>query len=433
MPDTPEDRAARLRMALDAGHQDEVAALIAADPSLATGHFTIAAALYEAEAVAAALAADPAAATRAVAGRTPILHLAFSRHIKAAPERADAMIAVAAALLAAGADVNDAWEPDPAAGYRLSALYGALCHADNLPLAEWLLAHGASPNDGESLYHATELGHHRGLQLLFRYGVDPAGTNALARMLDFDDLEGVRLLLDQGADPNERVPEHPSGEGLPGVPALHQGARRGRDGRFAELLLDRGADPDAVWRGHTAYALARIFGNAGFAEALARRGHATPLDPTETLLANIADSADPAGRRLPPLPEGDEARMLLVRLIEQPDRLDHAKALVAAGIDPNLPDEMGVTPLQVALWQGLPEQAAWLLTQRPDLAHRNRYGGDAVGTLLHGAAYCRQPGRDHLACLKLLCRAGAPLDPARLGQPRDPEIAAYLRQWTLEM
>ena len=266
--------------------------------------------------MAAALAADPAAATRAVGLRTPILHLAFSRHIHAAPDKRDDMLAIADLLVAAGADVNDAWTTGLASGFRLSALYGALGHADNMALAEWLLEHGADPDDGESLYHATELGHHEGLKLLIRHGVRPAGTNALARMLDFDDIDGVRLLLDHGADPNERVPEHPSGEGLPSIPALHQAARRGRDGRFADLLLERGGDPLARWQGHTPYALARIYGNASFAAALAARGHATPLGPGRGAARRLRRRrAAPAGRRLADLDPGPEARRILTRVI----------------------------------------------------------------------------------------------------------------------
>jgi len=433
MTDPSHERALRLRTALYVGRHDEVAALLAADPGLPQQDLGLAIALYDRAAVAAALAADPAAATEAVGLRTPILHLAFSRHIHATPEKRADMLAIAHLLAAAGADVNDAWTTGLASGFRLSALYGALGHADNMALAEWLLEHGASPDDGESLYHSTELGHHDGLKLLIRHGVRPEGTNALARMLDFDDIDGLRLLLDHGADPNERVPGHPSGEGLPSIPALHQAARRGRDGRFADLLLERGADPLARWEGHTPYALARIYGNASFAAALTAHGHATTLDPAEALLAGCADGTGPAGRRMADLDPGPEARRILTRVIASPDRLAQAKALVAAGVDPNQTDEMGLTPLHLALWEGLPEQAAWLLTLAPDLTHRNGYGGDAVGTLVHGAENCPHQGRDHLACLRLLRRARAPLDPQVVGTAADPAIAAYLREWSLEM
>ncbi len=64
---------------------------------------------------------------------------------------------------------------------RLSVLYGAIGHGNNMALGPWLLEHGANPNDNESLYHATEPGHHAGLGMLLAHGADPRGTNALLR------------------------------------------------------------------------------------------------------------------------------------------------------------------------------------------------------------------------------------------------------------
>jgi ankyrin repeat protein len=74
---------------------------------------------------------------------------------------------------------------------------------NNMPLASWLLEHGADPNDGESLYHSTELGHHEGLRLLLAHGADPKGTNALLRAMDFHDIEAVKMLMEAGAEVDE--------------------------------------------------------------------------------------------------------------------------------------------------------------------------------------------------------------------------------------
>ena len=52
------------------------------------------------------------------------------------------MLAVAEALLAAGADVNDSYPYQGEDHAPLSALYGAIGHAGNMVLAEWLLAMG---------------------------------------------------------------------------------------------------------------------------------------------------------------------------------------------------------------------------------------------------------------------------------------------------
>ncbi|MEL6678675.1 MAG: ankyrin repeat domain-containing protein, partial [Pseudomonadota bacterium] len=322
-------RAERLKLALYFGQHWRTDALLAADPTLPDHHMTLAVALYDVERVRAALERDPGLATAPHGPRRPILHLAFSKHIQHRPDLTPAMFEVAEMLVAHDADVNDGFPSDPDSPHMLSALYGALGHAGNVPLARWLLERGASPDDNESLYHATELGHHDGLKLLREFNVRTDGTNALARMLDFDDLEGVRLLLDMGADPNEAVLSHPSGEPVPTIPALHQAARRGRDGRFARLLVERGARADQDYHGHTAYALARIMGNTSFAEALEALGLASPLSPLEETLAACAIGAAPA-HPINPDALTEEARFMPVRLAEDDANLDRLKALAAA-------------------------------------------------------------------------------------------------------
>ena len=127
-----------------------------------------------------------------------------------------------------------------------------------------------------------------GVCSIHKYGVTTRGTNALPRALDFDDIEAVRLLLEYGADPNEAVAGHPSGQPVDTIPALHQAARRWRSADVAALLLDHGATPTALWHGHTAYATARIYGNQGVARFLEKRGYDAPLSETEAILADCA-------------------------------------------------------------------------------------------------------------------------------------------------
>ncbi|NRB00030.1 MAG: ankyrin repeat domain-containing protein, partial [Rhodobacteraceae bacterium] len=353
-------RAERLKIALYLGQTWIVEMLLDADPELVGHNLGLACALGEVPAVSAAVQADPEAATRIVGIRSPLLHAAFSKYHGSSAQAAADILEVVGLLVAAGADVNDSYPAEPGSEHRLSALYGALGHAGNLGLAEWLLDHGASPDDNESLYHATELGHLDGVRLLMKHRVTTTGTNALPRMLDFDSLEGVGLLLDYGADPNEAVTGHPSGQPVDTIPALHQAARRGRSGAFADLLLEHGADATAIWEGHTAYALARIYGNVDFARALEDAGHATTLSPIEAALADCADGA--RGVRLDSAQLDNEQARILTRLILWEDHLDHAKALVSAGIDPNVTEEMGMPPVHLAGWAGLPEQTNWLLS-----------------------------------------------------------------------
>ncbi len=426
-------RAERLKIALYLGQDWIVQDLLRADPELPSDNFGLQCAIYDVDGVREALAEDPDAATRVVGVRTPILHLAFSRHSRAAPERAEAMIEIAEALVEAGADVNDSYPSEPGSEHRLSALYGALGHAGNLRLAEWLLSHGANPDDNESLYHATELGHLDGVKLLMKHNVSTRGTNALARMLDFDNLEGARLMLEYGADPNEAVLDHPSGQPIDTIPALHQAARRGRDGRFAKLLLEHGADASALWQGHSAYALARIYGNDPFAEALAEAGHADGLSAVQAALVACAEGHAPPGRPLATLPLSEEERQILTRVILWEDRLDHAKALVAAGIDPNVAEEMDMPPLHLAGWAGLKAHLAWLLTLSPDLTHVNAYGGDIVGTIVHGSQNRLDVDeRDHVGCLKLVLEAGSPLRRSDIEGAMNEDVSAFLRDWAEE-
>lgn len=418
------DRAAkvqRLKLAVTQGQTEMVRHLLWDTPDLAKGDFGLEVALYDLPAVAAVLAADPGAAVRPLGGRRPLHFLCFSTWFRARPDLEPAMLEIAARLRAAGADVNAGLPQD--GGGALSPLYGALGQAGNMRLAEWLLANGADPNDGESLYHATELGHSAGVALLLRHGARPEGTNALARALDFNDHETVTLLLAHGADPNE-------GSDVAGlIAALPQAARRGADAEMIRLLLDHGADPNGQWQGVSAYALARVFGYAASAALLAEAGADTQLSAVEAMLAAAAEGAalggyvDPA---LLPAPYRD----LLGELARLPGRVPHLRRLVALGLEWDRPGGLGLTPVQVAGWEGLPEGLAYLLSLAPDLSHVNHFGGTLLSTILRGAeAAPDRDARDHLACLRLALEHGVALPARAIEDTGREDIAAFLADW----
>ncbi|WP_420409599.1 ankyrin repeat domain-containing protein [Hoeflea sp.] len=417
-------RVARLRSALFNGLHWVVDRILSETPELADSDFGLQCALCDLDAVRSRLASDPALAVRNVEGRRPILHLAFSRHFETLPDGGELSVAVARALVDAGADVNDTYAEADDAGHPLSALYGALGHARNLDLAEWFLENGANPDDNESLYHATEMESLEGLKLLMRYGVTTAGTNALPRMLDFDNAEGVRLLLDYGADPNEGIAPHPSGEPSFVIPALHQAARRHCSRNIIRLLLAHGADGASLYQGHSAYAMARIYGNRACAEELARAGQATALSANEAMMAQAADGV--VSGKLHEDGLTPESRRILCRLLALPgeSRIDHMKNLVAAGIDPNWTEEMGLPPVQLAAWEGRTDALAWLLTLLPDLSHRNRYGGDILETVLHGSMFNpHRNARNHIGCARLILEAGVAVPRALIGSAGSEDIA----------
>jgi len=421
-----------LKVALFHGKNHRVVHLLQETPDLARGMLGLEIALYDLAAVKAALARDPKAAVKPRGPRRPMLHLAFSRYIHERPDLVADMLAIAELLVAQGADVNDFYFHEGDENSPLSALYGAVGHADNMALAEWLLDHGANPNDNESLYHATELGHRDGLRLLLKHGANPVGTNALARALDFNDHTAVELLLNAGALPDEDVAEHPSGEPSFVIPALHQATRRMCDGRMIALLLGAGADASRPYKGATPYAIARIYGNAEAARQIAEAGGSTALSPQEELLAMAADGVVPAGRYVDPAKLVGEFRGLIRNILHLPEKLDHVKRLVDIGLEYDRPDPMGVPPVQISGWEGLPEIMAYFLQLQPDLSHRNKYGGTLLGTIIHGSENCAaRAERDHVACARLALEHGVALPKQALKFAAEPEMSAFLADWAV--
>jgi ankyrin repeat protein len=292
------------------------------------------------------------------------------------------------------------------------------------------LEHGADPNDGESLYHATELGHHEGLKMLLEHGADPRGTNALQRAMDFHDVDAVRMLLDAGALAEDFNDAEVGGEKPWVVPALHQAARRMSPPAMIDLLLEAGADPARKHQGCTVYGYARVFGNGDLARAIEARGAVPDLTPEETLLAKAADGEDTTGLFVDTAKLPDAYRDIVRVILHLPGKLDHVKRLVAMGVEYDRPDSEGLTPVQVAGWEGLPEVMAYFLKLSPDLSHVNGFGGTLLSTIIHGSENCPQRAeRDYIGCLELALHEGVAL-PRRAPQlAGDPEVAAFLADW----
>ncbi|MYA90057.1 MAG: ankyrin repeat domain-containing protein [Boseongicola sp. SB0662_bin_57] len=416
----------RLKMALFHGQGWRVERLLEVAPDLRRDNLGIMCALYDVEGAREALDAGPKAVSEPTLGpRSPILHLAFSRWWRHGGSEED-MLATADVLKAAGANVNDSYEQVP--GNPLSALYGAVGHASNLRLAAWLLENGADPDDGESLYHACEVGA-PALRILLDHGARITRTNALPRALDFNDPEMVEALLERGADPNESVhwPEV-SGEAPFVIPALHQAARRLCSRRIVARLLDAGGNPDQVAWGHSAYALARMFGNDGAAKEMASRGCRTDLGGEEVAIADAV--AGRAMRRIDPERLPEPTRDMIRSQIHLPHALRRTKALVEIGLPHDRPDPQGLTPVQVAGWEGIPDVMEHLLSLGVSLDHVNGYGGDLMSTIVHGSE--NAPGRrkrDHVACARLALESGVPLRRREIEFAGEIEMAEFLNDW----
>lgn len=115
-------------------------------------------------------------------------------------------------------------------------LYGAAGVAHHAPLTRLLLQRGADPNDAEVLYHSPEEWDNLALKALVESGkltVDSLAT-MLLRKADWHDYDGIKYLLEHGADPNRM-----SGWGHT---ALHQALKRDNQLANIEVMLDHGAD-----------------------------------------------------------------------------------------------------------------------------------------------------------------------------------------------
>ncbi|MEO0914096.1 MAG: ankyrin repeat domain-containing protein [Pseudomonadota bacterium] len=420
----------RLKVALYYGQFDVADQLLSDTADLAQGDFGLCLGLYLKSEVLRVLQKSPELATELISDIAPPLTiLARSKWIHHAPERRGDMLDIAEALLANGADLDLGAPIYDGETYKLSPLYFAIGHANNMPLGRWLLEKGANPNDGESLYHATELGHHEGLRMLLEHGAEPSGTNALLRAMDFHDTEAVQMLLDHGANVDEFDGTHVGGEAPWVVPALHQAARRMSDPAMIALVIDNGADLNRRFEGTTPYAYARVFGNTLLADMLRERGADTELSPVEAALAAAADGLAQS-ETLDPDSIPDAYRNIIRMILHIPGKLDHVKRLAGIGVETDRADTEGLTPVQVAGWEGLPDVMAYLLSCGPDLAHVNSYGGTLLSTVLHGAENCPQRAeRDYVACLRLALEQGVVLPRRSIDLAGSEEIREFLADW----
>jgi len=277
---------------LDRGHAsgtlERAREILAAHPEIANSNIHAAAVLGDDSAVRRFLERDRADATAkgGPRGWDALTHLCFSRFLRLDGSRSGGFVRAAEALLDAGASANTGWHEtthQPRPEWE-SALYGAAGVAHHAELTRLLLERGADANDGEVTYHAPETYDNAAMRILVESGklTDDSLAILLLRKADWHDLEGIRFLLERGADPNRMT--------LWGYTGLHQSVRRDNGLDRIELMLDQGADPALPSRsdGRSAVAMAARRGRGDVLEALERRGVSVSLSGVERLLAACA-------------------------------------------------------------------------------------------------------------------------------------------------
>ena len=358
-------------------------------------------------------------------GWEPLLYVCFSRFAHGNSSRAGDLVETARALLAGGADPNasyldERWEDNP-----LSCLYAATGLNNNPALGRLLLAAGARPDDGESVYHSTEHSDLVCLRLLFEYGASLRGTNALKHMLDREDMEGLRLLLGAGADPNELNQR--------GETTLHWAVWRGRSAAIVAALLDAGADIDVRRKdGRTAYALALRSGQTETAALLERRGADTETSALDRFLGRCvtADAAD-LSQALAGAPENPEEYEHLLPEFAASHRTEAVRALLAAGIPVNARGEHGGTALHWACWKGYADLVKLLIDAGASLTIEDHsFHAPPSGWFTHGLGNCGEGDGDYAQVARLLLAAGAMLPPGDV-PTGDAKVDAVLREHEL--
>jgi ankyrin repeat protein len=270
------------------GTLERAEAILAAHPEVASSDIHTAAILGDDAGVRRFLERDPANATTKSGPFSwdALTHLCFSRYLRLDPARSAGFVRAATALLDAGASANTGfWEKDhqPRPEWE-SVLYGAAGVAHHAELTRLLLERGADPNDIETVYHSPETYDNAAVRILVETGKLTAESLALMliRKHDWHDEEGVKFLLEHGADPNLKW-RH-------GWRAIQHAIARDNGLIIIELLLDHGADPRLGDDGVSSVVMAARRGRGDVLEAFERRGIPIALQGADRLIAACARS-----------------------------------------------------------------------------------------------------------------------------------------------
>src|SRR5579864_4475305 len=279
--------AAFIEAAIWHGTLEAAEAILAAHPEIARTSIHVAAILGDDAAVRRFIAADPRNVTKKEApyDGDALVYLCLSKYLRLDKTRSEAFLRAATALLDAGADPNTGFTAKDEYGDFETALYGAAGVAHHAELTRLLLERGADPNEVETPYHVPESYDNAALKVLVESSKLNADslTTMLLRKADWHDHDGMKYLLEHGADPNRMTRWK--------YTALHQAVRRDNRIELIDLMLDHGADPTLKNEvdGKSGIAMAARRGRSDVLWTFARRGFPMPMpyDGVEHLIVSV--------------------------------------------------------------------------------------------------------------------------------------------------
>jgi len=444
---SPEQRADAFLEASVEGLTGRAVRLLEGAPQLAVFDISTAAVVGDASTARDRIARDPAVAVEADRRRRwpPLLYVCHSHWHRIDPSRANGMLEVARLLLDAGADPNANNGLRPRCGYR-SALYGATGIANNPAITRLLLERGANPDDDESLYHSV---YHAPdfacLRLLLEYGAAVDGTNAMAAMIDTGSADGVRLLLNAGADPGRPRPAEDAPDGYLAdlsLNPLYRAIETHCIGELVALLLAAGADPNAPGRdGRTPLRLATRRGREDIAELLLGQGARDDATGIDRFLGTCARGDRAGAERLVALdPElvsrlSEEDLTVIVDAADD-DGTEAVGLMLELGFPLEARNYNGATALHAAAYCGAAGLVRLLIERGADLESRDReFGGTPLSwaTVGSGERPKYNPDGDWVGTVRALLDAGASPECVWVStKPPSEEVAALLHAYGVD-